>query len=305
MESAITTSPLKPSGESDPSPRRATTDWMPAIVAEHINDSFQWLPCDSLTPLLPFGFDVLHDIYISPSLNQKTSSEKISLPFLKRFTESSSIVDGFDCGTLDQRRKLNEPLDDPQDQALIVKTSEIVSLIRRTTTRTQQRLDCNMSWSPVMEKACLDFFSPGNLCRYLRLFWSGWYPNSPIIHKPSFNLEAEPAGLVASLAVLGACLSPEPDDCVRAMAWLTPVEDAVFNDKVLFDSSIIASSDLAGDEPVMWNKLKALHAAYFICIAQNWEGSKEGRQRVRMDRYSHIVSVCNIALAYRSPADVI
>ncbi|EWZ43494.1 hypothetical protein FOZG_04589 [Fusarium oxysporum Fo47] len=190
-----------------------------------------------------------------------------------------------------QRRQLNNTLNDSSCQDLAAKSGEILGMIKRTLTRTRSCSHASIEWSPIVEKACLDFFSPSNLHRFLLLFWSGWYPNSPIIHKPTFNSEAEPPRLIASMAVLGACLSPDFNDCVRAMAWLTPVEEVVFADNILYDDSIIASPNLVGDEAVVWDKLKALHAAYFICIAQNWEGSKEGRKRVRKDRYSRIVSI--------------
>ncbi|KAF4502474.1 hypothetical protein FAGAP_1289 [Fusarium agapanthi] len=164
-------------------------------------------------------------------------------------------------------------------------------MMKRTVSRTQPCSNIGLEWSPIMERGCFEFFSPVNLQRFLLLFWSGWYPNTPIIHRPTFNPKSEPPGLVASLAVLGACMSPEPGDCVRAMAWLGAVEEAVFSDDLLFDDSVVASSDLTGDEQVVWDRMKALQAAYFVCIAQNWEGSKDGKQRIRKERYSHIVSI--------------
>lgn len=269
-------------------------DAIPVVLAEFIDYSLEWLRCESL-PLPVLNCDAWNNLHLEQCFDQVTSRKRLALPFLKRFTESSGIADGFDCGTLAQRRELNEPVGDSSCQNLATKTREIVIMMKRSMTRTRLCSDAGIEWSPVVEKACPDFFSPRNLHRFLRLFWSGWYPNSPIIHKPTFNTEAEPPGLIASMTVLGACLSPDSDDCVRAMAWLTPVEEAVFADDILYDESIIASSELRGDESVVWDKLKALHAAYFICIAQNWEGSKEGRQRVRKDRYSRIVSVCLIA----------
>ncbi|KAJ4044401.1 hypothetical protein NW756_004735 [Fusarium oxysporum] len=270
-------------------------DAMPVVLAEFIDYSLEWLRCESL-PFPVLNFDVWNNIHgsnlhLGPCFDQTVPGQKLTLPFLKRFTESSGIADGFDCGTLVQRRQLNNALNDSSCQDLAAKTGEILGMIKRTLTRTRSCSHASIEWSPIVEKACLDFFSPSNLHRFLLLFWSGWYPNSPIIHKPTFNSEAEPPGLIASMAVLGACLSPDSNDCVRAMAWLTPVEEVVFADNILYDDSIIASSDLVGDEAVVWDKLKALHAAYFICIAQNWEGSKEGRQRVRKDRYSRIVSI--------------
>ncbi|KAH7171641.1 hypothetical protein DER46DRAFT_499371 [Fusarium sp. MPI-SDFR-AT-0072] len=270
-------------------------DAMPAVLAEFIDYSLEWLRCEFL-PFPVLNFDVWNDIrgsnlHLGPCFDQTVPGQKLTLPFLKRFTESSGIADGFDCGTLAQRRQLNNTLNDSSCKALAAKTRQIMGMLKRALTRTRLCSNVGIEWSPVVERACFDFFSPCNLHRFLLLFWSGWYPNSPIIHKPTFNIETEPPGLIASMAVLGACLSPDSNDCVRAMAWLTPVEEVVFADNILYDDSIIASSDLVGDEAVVWDKLKALHAAYFICIAQNWEGSKEGRQRVRKDRYSRIVSI--------------
>ncbi|VTT63515.1 unnamed protein product [Fusarium fujikuroi] len=268
---------------------------IPVGLNDFIDYSLEWLRCESL-PLQVLDFAAWNNIpggylHLEHHFDQATSRKNLVLPFLKRFTESSGIADGFDCGTVAQRRQLNETVGDSPCQTLATKTREIVSMMKRSMTRTRLCSDAGIEWSPVVEKACLDFFSPSNLHRFLRLFWSGWYPNSPIIHKPTFNTEAEPPGLIASMAVLGACLSPDSDDCVRAMAWLTPVEEAVFADDILYDDSIIVSSQLVGDESVVWDKLKALHAAYFTCIAQTWEGSKEGRQRVRKDRYSRIISI--------------
>ncbi|KAI1027208.1 hypothetical protein LB504_008059 [Fusarium proliferatum] len=265
-------------------------DAMPVVLTEFVDYSLEWLRCESL-PLPVLNFDAWSTLHLEHCFAQVSSRKRLALPFLKRFTESSGIADGFDCGTVAQRRQLNEPIGDSSCQALATKTREIVSMVKRSMTRARLCSNTGIEWSPVVEKACLDFFSPCNLHRFLRIFWSGWYPNSPIIHKPTFNTGAEPPGLIASMAVLGSCLSPDSDDCVRAMAWLTPVEEAVFSDNILYDNSIIASSQLMGDESVVWDKLKALHAAYFICIAQNWEGSKDGRERVRKDRYSRIVSV--------------
>lgn len=270
-------------------------DAMPVVLAGFIDHSLEWPQCDSL-PFPLFDVDIRNyirgsDLHCRPWFGQATSREKLALPFLKRFTKSSGIADGFDCGTLTQRLQLNEASNDSLCQDLAAKTREIVGMVKGALTRTRLYSNASIGWSPVVERACFDFFSPCNLHRFLRLFWYGWYPNSPIIHKPSFNPEAEPSGMLASMAVLGACLSPDSNDCVRVMAWLTPVEEAVFANDIMCDDFIVASPNLVGDETIIWDKLKALYAAYFICIAQNWEGSKEGRQRVRNDRYSRIVSV--------------
>jgi hypothetical protein len=286
---------------------------MADVMTDLTQNPFQWVQCQTLPPPSRFGLDIYDDIWrfttpLGTYANQATTPEKPVLPFLRRFTESSGITDCYQCGTLTQRRQLLESqtyrylsledrrsLDAPEDVScpdLRDKTHEIVTMIKKAITRAQGRSKLGIEWSPVMEKSCFEFFSPNNIHKFLILFWSGWYPQTPIIHKPTFRPEANPPGLVASLAVLGACMSPEPGDCVRAMAWLNPVEEAVFSDAILFDNSIVASSNLVGDEATVWDKLKALHAAYFVCIAQNWEGSSEAKRRIRKDRYSHIVSVC-------------
>ncbi|KAF4441588.1 hypothetical protein F53441_11992 [Fusarium austroafricanum] len=277
---------------------------LPDVVAGFIDHSLHWMHDQTLPPFP--SLDICGNIMnLGPST---TTSERLVLPFLKRFTESTCITDGFECGTSAQRRQLleingglharsptsldasNEPMD-TLDGALHAKTCEIVSLIGKTMIRTHPCSKLGKDWSPVMENGCFNFFSPQNLRRFLLLFWAGWYPNTPIIHKPTFFPESSPPGLVASLAVLGACMSPDTDDCLRAMAWLSPVEEAVFSDRILFEDSLVVLPESVGDESAVWEKLKALQAAYFICIAQNWEGSKESKQRIRKNRYNHIVLI--------------
>lgn len=148
-----------------------------------------------------------------------------------------------------------------------------------------------IDWSPVIEQACLEFFSPLNIEKFLILFWSCWYANCPILHKPTFMAETRSPALVASLALIGACVSPDPADRIRASVWFDNVEEVVFSDEFLQDESIELSHDSVYDDPNIWGRLDALQAAFHICILQNWEGSMESKRRIRRYRYTTVVAV--------------
>ncbi|KAH7149838.1 hypothetical protein B0J13DRAFT_548937 [Dactylonectria estremocensis] len=170
-------------------------------------------------------------------------------------------------------------------------THEIVRMIKDITTFKPRRSKIVIEWSPVIENMCLQFFSPENLEKFLLLFWFCWYPNCPVMHKPTFSTETAWPGLVASMALIGACFSPEASDRLHANVWLNSVEELIFNDDVLHEESITISCRSAENEKEIWRRLEAVQAAYFLCVLQNWEGSKESKQNVRRHRYTSIIAI--------------
>ncbi|KAH7160671.1 hypothetical protein EDB81DRAFT_323008 [Dactylonectria macrodidyma] len=170
-------------------------------------------------------------------------------------------------------------------------THEIVRMIKDITTIKPRRSRIVIEWSPVIEKMCLQFFSPENLEKFLMLFWFCWYPNCPVMHKPTFSTETAWPGLVASMALIGACFSPEPSDRLHANVWFNSVEELIFNDDILHEESITIPSRSAENEKEIWRRLEAVQAAYFLCVLQNWEGSKESKQNARRHRYTTIISI--------------
>ncbi|KAE8366593.1 hypothetical protein BDV27DRAFT_170620 [Aspergillus caelatus] len=142
------------------------------------------------------------------------------------------------------------------------------------------------TWSPQVEKDCIRFFSPNNVERFIRIYWTAWHPHYPVIHKPTFSIASAPAHLTAAMAVMGACFSQSPNDNHNVKLWLNSVEEMVFSNKYF--------GDLMLQDPATINIrdiVQLLQAAYCVCTFQISEGSHISRRRIRRQRFSMLVSL--------------
>jgi hypothetical protein len=128
----------------------------------------------------------------------------------------------------------------------------------------------------------LEFFSPVKLGRFLDLFWAGWYPHCPIIHKPTFDVSEASCSLVASMAMIGACMALG-EDRVEAKLFLDTLEAVVFENGLFQDECLDGQSDEL--------LLQILQAGHFVCVLQNWEGEDKGKKRARQQRFTSLVAV--------------
>ncbi|GAB1196683.1 hypothetical protein APSETT444_005958 [Aspergillus pseudonomiae] len=118
------------------------------------------------------------------------------------------------------------------------------------------------TWSPQLEKDCIRFFSPKNIERFIKVYWTAWHPHYPVIHKATFSISSAPAHLTAAMAVMGACFSQNTNDNHTAKLWLNGVEEMVFTNKYF--------GDLMLQDPATVNirdVVKLLQAAY--CFLPN------------------------------------
>lgn len=126
-----------------------------------------------------------------------TSSNSISLG-LQAVVESPPLLDNLsDASTVDciPINWLCDPLS--------LKTHEILLLIEEVVTIKPRNSSVTLDWSSALKNACLQFFSPANLRRFLGFYWAIWHPNVNFIHRPSFDpISAKPA-LVAAMATIG------------------------------------------------------------------------------------------------------
>ncbi|KAL4960076.1 uncharacterized protein BDV14DRAFT_211935 [Aspergillus stella-maris] len=216
-----------------------------------------------------------------------------SLRFLDRFTSKTGFVASFDCGTEYQRARVLLPAAVPSsiswlNNPLSLKTHHIMLLVKEVVTIKPRNSAVSLDWSPVLEQMCLEFFSPSNLQRYLDLYWAFWHPNVNIVHRPSFNaVQAKPA-VLATMAVIGACVSPDLVDNDNAQVWFNCVEELVFIDED-FNSNFSFSSG-SGNFGAYRSKIQALQAAYMVCLYQTWEGDDASKRRVRRNRFATLVS---------------
>ncbi|PMD39577.1 hypothetical protein L207DRAFT_566531 [Hyaloscypha variabilis F] len=254
-----------------------------------------------------------------------TNSHEYSFPFLDSFTSQTGFVSSFDCGSLAQREevlaavlrslvkherqnvpdRLASKTEDSRDAAPLVtaplsqspclpdplslKTQEIILLVKEVATVKPRNSAVTMTWSPSLEENCSVFFSPTNLQKFLELYWAIWHPNVNFVHRPTFNPGVCKSILLASMALIGACVSPDPADNEAAKIWFNCVEEMVFIDDDF--CSDMLSTDTAPFNPVLnRRKIEALQAAYMVILYQNWEGTDASKRRMRRYRYSNVVS---------------
>ncbi|KAJ5440032.1 uncharacterized protein N7458_011030 [Penicillium daleae] len=170
---------------------------------------------------------------------------------------------------------------------LSLKTHEILLLIEEVVTIKPRNSSVTLDWSSALKNACLQFFSPANLRRFLGFYWAIWHPNVNFIHRPSFDpISAKPA-LVAAMATIGACVSPEMPDNEDARTWFNCVEEIVFIDDDFNSNAIYSTSN---NMSIHRRKIQVLQAAYIVCLYQNWEGTDSSKSRIRRNRFATLVS---------------
>ncbi|KAL2838960.1 hypothetical protein BJY01DRAFT_257866 [Aspergillus pseudoustus] len=219
-----------------------------------------------------------------------------SLRFLDKFTSNTGFVASFDCGTASQRQQVLSDIQfnnayNPSTgwtcDPLSMKTHQILLLVKEVVMIKPRNSAVTLDWSPVLEQMCLQFFSPANLRKFLQFYWSIWHPNVNFVHRPSFEpLDAKPS-VLATMALIGACVSPVPSDNENARMWFNCVEELVFIDED-FNSDVVISSSTAIAK--YRHKIQALQAAYMVCLYQTWEGDDASKRRVRRNRFATLVS---------------
>lgn len=173
-------------------------------------------------------------------------------------------------------------------EPLSLKTHEIIILVEEVVTVKPRNSPVTLEWSPCLKSACLQFFSPANLRKYLGFYWAIWHPNVNFVHRPTFDIVSAKPALLAAMALMGACVSPDMPDNEDARMWLNCVEEIVFIDDD-FNSDLgypVSGGNISIHRP----KLQALQAAYIVCLYQNWEGTDSSKSRIRRFRFANLVS---------------
>lgn len=171
--------------------------------------------------------------------------------------------------------------------SLVGVTNNIVSGLKVATQHRNSGSPITFDWSTLIEQICVQFFSPPNIKKYLLFFWSFWYPNCPIIHKPTFDIHNAPHTLLVPMLLIGASLSPDESVKRNAKLWFSSAEEMAFAEEH-FQYSITTRGE---NHPPKRKTLQALQAAYLICLLQNWEGDNNSKQRIRCYRYSMVIAV--------------
>ena len=257
----------------------ASTAWIP------LADDDLW--SQFLDTSLP---DLIADDLDWSLLTKGSESEKPSLGFLESFTRNTGFLDSFDCLTFEERMVayntfITQPMPESRADDLLLKSHEIVSLVRETVETKPRNNPVLFDWSPALETLCMDFFSPKHICLWLELYWAIWHPNVNYMHRATFNGKTSKASLVAAMCTIGALVSPNENDRDSARVWMNCVEEVVFrDDDVCYD----------GERSVLFptfDRLQAIQSMYLCCLFQNWEGDEAAKSRIRRFRYSTVVAV--------------
>jgi hypothetical protein len=177
---------------------------------------------------------------------------------------------------------------------LALKTNEIVVRIKEAVQMKPRNSIISFDWSPLLESMCVSFFNPLNIRRLIDLFWSGWYPHWPVIHRPTFDPSSTPVTLLASMMLIGACTSTNISDHRNANVWGNSVEEMVFTDEYFCGNIIV----FAEKSHTGRRRLQALQAAHAICLDQYYEGDDVSKRRVRTYRYGAEVVVSYVDILF-------
>ncbi|KAL4967563.1 transcription factor domain-containing protein [Aspergillus stella-maris] len=171
------------------------------------------------------------------------------------------------------------------------RTFEITHQFHAMVTQKTEGSVVKLTWTANVESKCRSFFTPSNITRFLGYFFSLWYPNCPFVHRPSFNANTAPLALLCVMIVIGACLSPYPEDSKTARMWLDCVEELVFSSDAFADET--GESEAASMEALGRKKkcLERLQATYLVCSLQKREGSLEAKTRIRRYRHATMVTL--------------
>ncbi|KAJ5210522.1 hypothetical protein N7491_010329 [Penicillium cf. griseofulvum] len=170
---------------------------------------------------------------------------------------------------------------------LSLKTHEILLLIKEVVTIKPRNSSVTLDWSTALNDACVQFFSPSNIIRFMGFYWATWHPNVNFVHRPSFDILAAKPTVLAAMTLMGACVSPDMPESEDARTWFNCVEEMVFMDDDFNSDLTYRSSDKIA---MQRRKIQAVQAAYIVCLYQNWEGTDASKSRVRRYRFATLVS---------------
>jgi hypothetical protein len=145
---------------------------------ERVADSLEQQLVSQLSQANTLNFDILSDfgsVIPSSSILEDSCNE--------------SFKDDFPLSWL------NDPLS--------LKTHEILLSVEEVVKIKPRNSSVTLDWSPELKDACLKFFSPPSLRRFLGFYWAIWHPNVNFVHRPTFDpLTARPT-VLAAMALIG------------------------------------------------------------------------------------------------------
>ncbi|KAL4932002.1 uncharacterized protein BDV17DRAFT_213329 [Aspergillus undulatus] len=167
--------------------------------------------------------------------------------------------------------------DDPHAAPLVGKARQIWDM---QNTRMHHPTSSSTEWS--------SFLSPENITRYLHLFWTRCYRHCPIVHQATFDLARYSPLLLATMSLIGACMSSLDSDNQSAKSFLDAIEGLIFSNPLFLESPRLGNKN----ENLLQTRenIQTLQATCFICLLQKWEGSATAKLRMQRHRFMAFVA---------------
>ncbi|KAL4963141.1 Zn(II)2Cys6 transcription factor [Aspergillus stella-maris] len=227
--------------------------------ATGLNEAYSYRPTDSATPSLGGIESDIQSEYVD-----STASSNPFDAYLNEF--------GLD---LDADATF---MKDAENTSITQKANEIWNSIQ------QVSLDSRMHRPKPSSTEWFSFFSPVNVAHYLDLFWSRWYQHCPIVHKATFALGGCSPLLLATMILIGACMSSPSSDHDTARQFLDVIEEVIFSHSLFMESPRVGASN----ENLLQTRenIQVLQATCFMCLLQKWEGSSTAKLRMQRHRFT-------------------
>lgn len=141
-------------------------------------------------------------------------------------------------------------------------------------------------------------FVPSRIEKFTNCYFQFWHPHCPMVHRPSFSIDAEPVPLLIAMTLMGAMYSQvehEVDASKIALdlaeLFIYSIED--FADEFEVQQMLRYSSAPNQAQPSMpsYLALKNLQAAYLMVVVQTWAGNMAARKRAMETRFSTAIKV--------------
>ncbi|KAJ5664999.1 uncharacterized protein N7477_007447 [Penicillium maclennaniae] len=199
--------------------------------------------------------------------------------FLQR---QKMVIEAYEVKTrLEKKCKAEVESVDP----LQAKSREVVANMQAVLKKGMDGPAVTNQWIESTQAMCCEFFSPSNIRRFLEYFWSLWYPNCPIVHRPLFDTKEASPALLCVMVLIGACLSPSSEEHESARILLDSCEELVFTHNCFRDDGAISRNDERKD------MVQCMQASYLVCSLQKREGSLEAQARIRRYRHTSMVAL--------------
>ncbi|KAI9648175.1 hypothetical protein NHQ30_002807 [Ciborinia camelliae] len=169
---------------------------------------------------------------------------------------------------------------------LEARLQELISKLITAQHKLSERYDGDVpSFSEEMRNV---LFTVPNLIDFTRLFFDYWYPNCPIIHQPTYNLETVSLPLLFVIFLIGAAYSSPRDTASLAVACGALCEEFVFEDDEL---KSLLHTEQCGENSA---NLQIVQAAFLVSVLRNWQNGPLARKRMRNRRYCDVVASARI-----------